>query len=425
MDSLYKQAEKPSSNRKYSVDNSDNRRYSVDKEVDSATLLEATRRAMKALAERYLPEKDRIRYWLRMGIKADVARARREGKEIKRDELPTILSRIATFNATNESNGRGLFDKTLAKLAVEIYYARRCFENDFGAEYEDSRGDTGNRRREVAADAGRNGTEARESEGAFADLKDARPLIIDGEKDDAHKFWKDILEKEIDYSVGLLTKPKGHSIRQGAFSIARSMDELKAEVKEAFPGAKVQESGNKLTFTMPNGQKVTATLHDSLTATDEELFKAKREHGIDQRVTVTVEGYAETVGADGFIALSQGSCEGTGFHEAYHVAEALAFTKKELADAERLISPNAETRADEYAKWKLARKKHANFAKLWQKIADVAAKLAGIFGYETKRNIFRKVESGEIYERDNTARNTNRRYSSMPRARGDDPLALQ
>ena len=44
--------------------------------------------------------------------------------------------------------------------------------------------------------------------------------------------------------------PKGHSIRQGVFSIARSMDELKAEVKEAFPGAKVQEQGNKLIFTM-------------------------------------------------------------------------------------------------------------------------------------------------------------------------------
>ena len=227
--------EKTSSNRKYSLDNSDNRRYSVSREVDSATLLEATRRAMRALAERYLPEKDKIRYRLRTGIKADVVRARREGKEIKRDELPTILSRITTFNATNESNGRGLFDETLAKLAAEIYYARRCFENDFGAEYEDSRGDTGNRRGEAATNAGRDGTEGRESEGAFADLKDTRPLIIDGEKDDAHKFWQDILQKEIDYSIGLLTKTKGHSIRQGAFSNARSMDELKAEVIEAFP----------------------------------------------------------------------------------------------------------------------------------------------------------------------------------------------
>jgi len=90
--------------------------------------------------------------------------------------------------------------------------------------------------------------------------------------------------------------PKGHSIRQGVFSIARSMDELKAEVKEAFPGARAQEQGNKLIFTMPNGQKVTFTFHESITVSDDELSRAKREHGIDQRVTVTVEGYAESVG---------------------------------------------------------------------------------------------------------------------------------
>ena len=189
------------------------------------------------------------------------------------------------------------------------------------------------------------------------------------------------------------------------------MDELKDEVKEAFPGAKVQEQGNKLIFAMPNGQKVTFTFHESITVSDDELSRAKREHGIDQRVTVTVEGYAETVDGEGFIALSQGSRKGTGFHEAYHIAEAMAFTKKELADAKRLISANEEERADAYAKWKLERKKGNNFAKLWQKIADVAAKLAGILGYETKRNIFRKVESGEIYRRDNTARDVTRKYS--------------
>lgn len=104
------------------------------------------------------------------------------------------------------------------------------------------------------------------------------------------------------------------------------MDELKAEVKEAFPGAKVQGSGNKLIFTMPNGQRVTFTFHESIIVSDNELARAKREHGIDQRVSVTVEGYAESVDGEGFVALSQGSREGTGFHEAYHIAEAIAFT---------------------------------------------------------------------------------------------------
>ena len=123
-------------------------------------------------------------------------------------------------------------------LAAEIYYARRCFENDLGGNvdnaHEGIRRNSGTERGASGVNA-EDGNIAREGEGAFADIRDARSLIIDGEKDDAHKFWKDILEKEIDYSVGLLTKPQGHSIRQGAFSISRSMDEIKEEAnRDAF-----------------------------------------------------------------------------------------------------------------------------------------------------------------------------------------------
>lgn len=85
------------------------------------------------------------------------------------------------------------------------------------------------------------------------------------------------------------------------------MDEIKAEAREAFPNAKVQEQGNKLIMTMPNGQKVTVTLHESLEASAEELSKARKAHGMEKDISVTVEGYAETVNGDGFIALSQES----------------------------------------------------------------------------------------------------------------------
>lgn len=145
-------------------------------------------------------------------------------------------------------------------------------------------------------------------------------------------------------------RPTSRSDESG-FSITRSMDELKAEAREAFPNAKVQEQGNKLIMTMPNGQKVTVTLHESLEASAEELSKARKAHGMEKDISVTVEGYAETVNGDGFIALSQESRKGTGFHEAYHIAEAMAFTKKELADVKRLISGNEEKRADAYAKF--------------------------------------------------------------------------
>ena len=61
-------------------------------------------------------------------------------------------------------------------------------------------------------------------------------------------------------------RPTSRSEEDG-FSIARSMDDFKVEVKEAFPNAKVQEDGNKLSMTMPNGQKVTFTFHESIALT--------------------------------------------------------------------------------------------------------------------------------------------------------------
>ena len=160
---------------------------------------------------------------------------------------------------------------------------------------------------------------------------------------------------------------------QSGFSNARSIDDLKREAREAFPNVKITERGNTLQMEMPNGQRVTVTLSENITATEEELAAARKAHGIAPGASVTIEGYAETVNGDGFIALSQGSREGTGFHEAYHIAEAMAFTKKELADAKRLISPDEEKRADMYAAWVKDRKNNRNFAKLWQKIKDMAA----------------------------------------------------
>ena len=199
---------------------------------------------------------------------------------------------------------------------------------------------------------------------------------------------------------------------EDGFSYARSKDDLKREAKAAFPNATITEDGDNLIMTMPNGQKVTVTLSENITATEEELASARKAHGIDEGASVTIEGYAETVNGEGFINLSQGSRRGTGFHEAYHIAEAMAFTKKELADAKRLISTSDEVRADKYAEWVQNRQKGNNFAKLWRKIQDTAAKMAKMLGVETQHNLFRQVESGEIYERSNTGRDTGRRYSA-------------
>jgi len=153
---------------------------------------------------------------------------------------------------------------------------------------------------------------------------------------------------------------------EGGFSNARrSVEELKEEAKEAFPNAtEIKETADGVILTMPNGMKMTINIKDEITASEEELADAREAHNIASDIEVTIEGYEETVDGGAFIALSQGSRKGTSFHEAYHVAEELVFTDKEKKDAKRLISPNDEGRANEFAKWKLDRKKGGNFAKL-------------------------------------------------------------
>lgn len=191
-----------------------------------------------------------------------------------------------------------------------------------------------------------------------------------------------------------------YSVRDAGETITRTKEAVKAEMKEAFKTASnVLEDGDRLTFTMPNGQKITVDVRNGIAVTDEELAQAKKDHDIDGNVVV--EGYAQTHGKDAYIAVAQGSREGTGFHEAYHIAEKSVLTDKEKAAITKAI-PDAEQRADKYAEWVEARKNGRGTAwgKLFQKIKDFAAKMKKIFtGAETVNDVFRQIESGRVWER--------------------------
>ena len=209
-----------------------------------------------------------------------------------------------------------------------------------------------------------------------------------------------------------------YSVRDAGETITRTKEAVKAEMKEAFKTASnVLEDGDRLTFTMPNGQKITVDVRNGIAVTDEELAQAKKDHHIDDNGNVVVEGYAQFHGKDAYMALSQGSRENTGFHEAYHLAEGAVLTDREKAAIKKAI-PDAEKRADKYAEWVEARKhgRGTAWGKLFQKIKDFAAKMKRIFTRtETVNDIFRQIESGKVWERD--ARDNNERHYA---ARQDD-----
>ncbi|NME19034.1 LPD38 domain-containing protein [Megasphaera elsdenii] len=193
-----------------------------------------------------------------------------------------------------------------------------------------------------------------------------------------------------------------YSVREANDQLTRSKEDLKAEIKDAFPTAKeIKDEGDRMTFTMPNGSHIVVDLKNEILLTDEELAQAKKDHHIDDNGNVVVEGYAEVHGKDAYMALAQGSREGTGFHEAYHLAEGAVLTDREKAAIKKAI-PDAEKRADKYAEWVEARKhgRGTAWGKLFQKIKDFAAKMKKIFtGTETVNNIFRQIESGRVWER--------------------------
>lgn len=220
--------------------------------------------------------------------------------------------------------------------------------------------------------------------------------------------------KEIQDVMARMIAPKTdtkYSAREAHEQLTRSKEDLKAEIKEAFPNAKeIKDEGDRMTFTMPNGSHIVVDVNNEILLTDEELAQAKKDHHIDDNGNVVVEGYAQLHGKDAYMALSQGSRENTGFHEAYHLAEGAVLTDREKAAIKKAI-PDAEKRADKYAEWVEARKhgRGTAWGKLFQKIKDFAAKMKRIFTRtETVNDIFRQIESGKVWERD--ARDNNERH---------------
>lgn len=237
---------------------------------------------------------------------------------------------------------------------------------------------------------------------------------IDIVADDANELFDRIEDMDMPERLDMSDEKKQASIRKADLQLTRSKEDLKAEIKEAFPNAKeIKDEGDCMTFTMPNGSHIVVDVKNEILLTDEELAQAKKDHHIDDNGNVVVEGYAQLHGKDAYMALSQGSRENTGFHEAYHLAEGAVLTDREKAAIKKAI-PDAEKRADKYAEWVEARKhgRGTAWGKLFQKIKDFAAKMRKIFtGAENVHDVFRKIESGEVWER--SANNSNQlgRYS--------------
>ena len=207
----------------------------------------------------------------------------------------------------------------------------------------------------------------------------------------------------------------------------RSIEELKAETKDALKGAEVTDIGNnQLSFEAPNGSTGIVDLEKGIVVSKEAQQEAKNAHGLTGEVTV--QGLSMITGNNANIKLSQNSEKGTAYHEVVHVVRKLALNDKENKALDkyylsRISDKNnksilEEKIADSYRDWVLARQQGRGtlFGKLFQKIHDYARQLQAVLtGVENRHNVFRKIESGEAWKNSaaNTGEKNSANYSAM------------
>lgn len=222
---------------------------------------------------------------------------------------------------------------------------------------------------------------------------------------------------EADNEEGAEIAEKKYSVADDGVAERTMMttEEFADVVLKAFPTARnFQRNGNEVTFTLPNGSKVTVDLVERIAFSAADRRKAAGDYGRNIRTDEAPEGMYEGVGKDAFITLANGGRLGTIFHESYHFARAVALPK-DMRDFLSRRYENEEAEAEAYRKWRLARDRSGMFGKIWSKIKDFASAMSNILGIETEHNIFRGIESGKVFGR-GTAGGVTTKFSLTDRA---------
>lgn len=204
----------------------------------------------------------------------------------------------------------------------------------------------------------------------------------------------------------------------------RALSDIKQEVASAFPNAKnIHDNGHEVLFSMPNGAEVSVNIVPSIEVTESEESNARAAHGLSPEVHIKISGKERTVGSKAIIELSQLGKKGTTYHEAFHAVYDMCLTDKEKAALHKAYDKEAkaqgrdtyEVMADKYRDWMIAKQKgqHTLYGKLWQKVKDAAARLARVVrGADDAGDVFRKVASGEAWERPYNEVESDTRYAA-------------
>lgn len=213
-----------------------------------------------------------------------------------------------------------------------------------------------------------------------------------------------------------------YSAKQNDAQVKRSLQDVVDEAKKAFPNAKnIRQDGGHISMDMPNGAEVQINVVPSIEVNNEEAGRARAAHGLKDDVRIKINGGERTVGRTALIELSQLGRKGTAYHEAFHAVYDMCLTNEEKAALHKAYDKEAkakgrdvyEVMADKYRDWMLAQQKgqHTLFGKLWQKVKSAVIRLLHLIrGADNARDVFRKVGSGEVWERQLNSKDSGNRY---------------
>ena len=213
-----------------------------------------------------------------------------------------------------------------------------------------------------------------------------------------------------------------YSAKQNDAQVKRSLQAVVDEAKKAFPNAKnIRQDGGHISMDMPNGAEVQINVVPSIEVNNEEAGRARAAHGLKDDVRIKINGGERTVGRTALIELSQLGRKGTAYHEAFHAVYDMCLTNEEKAALHKAYDKEAkakgrdvyEVMADKYRDWMLAQQKgqHTLFGKLWQKVKSAVIRLLHLIrGADNARDVFRKVGSGEVWERQLNSKDSGNRY---------------
>ena len=221
--------------------------------------------------------------------------------------------------------------------------------------------------------------------------------------------------KDINRQIETAMVDKHYSVSEG-ISTNRLNDALiKQEVRQAFPTGKViGYQSNQLQLKLQNNTYVTVRIRDNINLPGTEENKARKAHGFDGEVAITVNGYTNILDYNAVIGLARNGDDGTIYHEAFHVAYNMALLDEEKTAIEEAFGDEArkagkdveEYAADRYREWFISRHKDekANYNTIFEKIKGMAKSLAELLerivnGNSEVSRIFSDIESGKIYDR--------------------------